>query len=75
MWEDLRNPFQKVNSQFILCKMFLKNNKGGIELDQLGKLIIALVLLIVLIVIVTVVIQGELDSQAVGISDAFKIFG
>ena len=52
----------------------IKFRKGALEMDQLGKLLIGLIVLIILIVIVTVVIGGEFGSQGKGIADAFNIF-
>ena len=57
-------------------KMKLKlTRKADLELDELGKLIIGLVLLIVLIVIITVVIKGELfgaGDRVLGVFDIFR---
>jgi t-SNARE complex subunit (syntaxin) len=52
-----------------------KQKKADLELDELGKLIIGLVLLIVLIVIVTVVIKTELFNSGDKVLDVFSIFG
>lgn len=51
---------------------FKRNSKGDLELDELGKLLIGLVLLIVLVVIVTVYIGGEFGNQGDKIKDAFN---
>ena len=53
----------------------IKNfKKAALEMDQLGKLIIGLVILIILIIIVSVVIGGKLDDQGSSISKIFNIF-
>ena len=55
--------------------MIYKNNedkKGAIEMDELAKLIIGIILLIILIVIVTVVIRGELGIQGEEIKEIFR---
>lgn len=50
----------------------LKNDKtGDLELDQIGKLIIALVLLVVLIMIITFVISGGFSDQEEEIGNVF----
>lgn len=59
---------------FDVLKYMWKCKKGDLEFDELGKLILGLVLLIVLIVIVTVVIKGELWKGGEKIGDAFSIF-
>jgi hypothetical protein len=41
----------------------LFDKKGDLELDEIGKLIVGLILLVTLIVIVTIVINGELSNQ------------
>ena len=51
-----------------------KNKKGDIEWDEIGKVIIALVVLIIIIYIVTVVIRGEFGNQSDKIKDGFNIF-
>ena len=53
---------------------YLKNRKADIELDELGKVILGVILLIILIVIVTVVIKGEFSEQTDGIKGMFSIF-
>lgn len=50
---------------------FKYNKKGDLEFDELGKLLIGLVLLIVLIVIVTVVINGNLSDQTSSLKTVF----
>lgn len=54
--------------------MKMKNKIGAIELEHLGKLILAIILLLVLIGIVTVVIKGELSSQGDKVKDIFNFF-
>ena len=49
-----------------------QDKKGAIEMDELAKLIIGIILLIILIVIVTVVIRGELGFQADEIKSVFR---
>lgn len=51
------------------------SKKGSIELDQLGKLIIGLVLFLILIYIVTVILGGELGSQGTEIKDVVTNIG
>lgn len=48
--------------------------KGDIELDELAKIILGLVLLIILIWIVTIVINGELSNQVQRVKDIFNFF-
>lgn len=60
---------------FEFFKLMFLNKKGDLEIDELGKLILGLILLIVLIVIITVVIKKEFYSagrDAVGLFDLFK---
>ncbi len=59
---------------FEFWKYWAKNRKGDLELDQLGKLILAAVGLLILIVIVTVVINGELENQGEKVGGAFGFF-
>jgi len=56
-------------------KFWLKNRKGDLELDQLGKIILGLILLIVLIVIITVVIRGEFSNQGDKLRNTLSNFG
>lgn len=51
-----------------------RNKKGDLEWDEIGKLIIALVVLIIIIYIITIIINGEFTSQGEKIGDAFGIF-
>lgn len=55
-------------------KFWLKNRKGDLELDQLGRLVIALFLLVIIIVIITVVIRGELNNQGQELKNVFSVF-
>ena len=55
------------------AKYYLKNRKGDLELDELGKMIIATVVLVILIVIVTVYIKGSLDDQAGEVGNVFNV--
>lgn len=52
----------------------IKSNKGSLELDELGKVIIGLTLLIILIVIVTVVIGPEFGNQGDKVDSIFGMF-
>ena len=61
-------------SMWLKNRKLLKDKRGDIELDQLGKLIIALVFLLVLIFIVTLVIGGEFGNQEEEIEGVFNIF-
>ena len=57
--------------------MAFKNNQnksGALEFDELGKLIIGLILLIILIIIVTVVIRGELLIQGEEAKSIFRFW-
>ncbi len=47
----------------------IKTKKGDLELDELGKLLIALVLIVILIYIVVYIIGGEFGSQGENIVD------
>ena len=49
-----------------------QDKKGAIEMDELAKLIIGIILLIILIVIVTVIIRGELGIQGDEIKEIFR---
>lgn len=51
-----------------------RNKKGDLEWDEIGKLIIALVVLIIIIYIITMIIGGEFGTQGDKIKDAFSIF-
>ncbi len=56
-------------------KLFIRNKKGDLELDEIGKLILGGLLLLILIYIVGYVIKGEFSDQGdkvVGIFSAFK---
>ncbi len=64
-----------ITSLKCLKNCFSKNKKGGIEMDELGKLIIGLVLFIILIYIVSVLIGGELGSQKGEVTDVFSSIG
>ncbi len=52
----------------------LKNKTGDLELDEIGKIILGLIVLVILIVIITVVIKGELFSQGERVKDIFSFF-
>lgn len=54
-------------------RKLLRDKRGDIELDQLGKLVIALVFLLVLIFIVTIIIGGEFGNQEDEIEGVFSI--
>ena len=56
-------------------KSLLKDKRGDLELDELGKVILGLIVLLILIVIVTVVIRGEFSSQEDKVEGMFDIFG
>lgn len=47
------------------------STKGGIELDHLGYIILAVIGLLILLAIVTVVIPGELSNQGERAVDIF----
>lgn len=55
-----------------MMKGFRRNNKGGIELDELGKLILGVIIFIILIYIVTIVIGGEMSSGQEEVGDVFN---
>ena len=52
--------------------IFKINKKGDLELDELGKLILGLILLIILIVIVMVYIKNDMSSQADNVKSIFS---
>ena len=52
----------------------IKNKIASIEMDQVGYIILGLVLLLVLIYIVTVVLGGEIDDQGEKVSGIFRLF-
>ena len=56
-------------------KFILVNKKGDLELDELGKLILGLILLIVLIVIITVYIRGDMSDQTDNVKNIFSNLG
>jgi len=51
-----------------------KIKKADLEMEQLGKLLLAIVGLVILIYIVTVVISGEFGSQSDKVKDVFNLF-
>jgi len=55
-------------------KLIKKNKKGDLEIDELGKLILGLVLLIVLIIIISVYINGEFINQEKSVNSIFNLF-
>ena len=55
-------------------KNWLKDKTADVELDELAKIILGLVLLLVLIYIVTIVINGELSNQVQRVKDIFNFF-
>lgn len=58
-----------------LKNTFSKNKKGALEMDELGKLIIGVILFIILIYIVSVLIGGEIGSQKDEVTDVFSNIG
>jgi len=52
----------------------IRIKKGGIEMDQIGYLILGLILLIILIYIISSVISPELDSQGNKVKGIFDMF-
>lgn len=50
------------------------NKRGDIEMDQVGYIILGVILLLILIYIITQVIGGEYDSQEEKVKDIFSIF-
>lgn len=52
----------------------LKTKKADLELDQLGKLILAGLLLVIILAIITLIITGEFTNQLEKIKEAFRIF-
>lgn len=59
----------------ILKSSIYNSKKGAIEMDELGKLIIGLVLFLLLIYIVSVLIGGEIGAQKDEVSDVFSNLG
>ena len=59
----------KLSIIIIKNNFFKKNKSGALELDELGKLIIGVILFIILIYIVTVVIGGEFTAPKEDIGD------
>jgi hypothetical protein len=59
----------------VLKNSFCISKKGAIELDELGKLIIGLVLFIILIYIVSVLVGGEIGSQKEEVTGVFSSLG
>lgn len=56
-------------------KFFLiKNKKADIELDQLGKLIIGIIVFIILLYFVSVFIGGKITQEDEAISGIFRSF-
>ena len=55
-------------------KHWAKNRKGDLELDELGKLILGILLLVILTVIVTVIIGGKLDEEGENVKGIFNLF-
>lgn len=52
-----------------------KSKSGALEMDELGKLIIGVILFIILIYIVSVMIGGEIGSQKDEVTDVFSNIG
>jgi hypothetical protein len=59
---------------FDVIRCMWKCKRGDLEFDELGKLILGLVLLVVLIIVVSVVIKGELWKGADRLRDVFSFF-
>lgn len=57
-----------------MIKYYLKNRKGDIELDELGKLILAAILLVILVVIITLVIGGKFTEEGENVRGIFDFF-
>lgn len=57
---------------FETIRYMTNSKKGAIEIDELIKLLIAVIVLIIVIVLVTVTIKGELFSQGERAMDIFK---
>ncbi len=51
----------------------IKTKKGDLELDELGKVILGLVLLLILIIII-MIIKGEFSNQEGVLKGMFNIF-
>jgi hypothetical protein len=52
-----------------------RNKKGALEMDELGKLILGLILFIILIYIVSIIIGGEIGAQKDDVTDVFSSIG
>ena len=52
----------------------IRTRKGDLEIDQLGKLILAAVLLLVMVIIIGSIISGEFSNQFEKIKEVFSIF-
>lgn len=58
----------------VVKNYLLKNKKADFELDNLGKIILAVIILIVLITIITVSIKSEFSLQFVNLKSALNFF-
>jgi hypothetical protein len=52
-----------------------RDKKGEIVVDEIGKLIFALIVFLVLLVIITVYITGGLNDQEGQLRNIFNLFG
>ena len=57
-----------------MVRFFIRNKKGDLELDEIGKLILGGLLLLILIYIIGYVISGEFSNQGDKVDDVFSIF-
>lgn len=60
---------------WFLNRRLLKEKKGDLELDQLGKLIIGLVIFLILLYFVSIFLGGKISDQEDEITGIFKAFG
>jgi hypothetical protein len=59
----------------VIKNSFYNSKKGALEMDELGKLIIGLILFIILIYIVSLMIGGEIGAQKEEVTDVFSSIG
>lgn len=59
---------------WFLNRRLLKEKKGDLELDQLGKLIIGLVIFLILLYFVAVFLGGKITDQEDDITGIFRAF-
>ncbi len=55
-------------------RQIIKTRKGDLELDEIGKLLLALILLLILIAIVTLIFIPGFETQSSDLKGIFNFF-